>query len=219
MMQLRFIAQADPWTRELCEGFTAYVRILGLKSLGRGHVVAHFVDISTKKAATLETVRERLSGAGGVESVELTELAKGHFMGVVMSVDCKACRSLIESNLASFVSSAATQEDGKVAYRLFLNADGVPELLNRLSSAGVGYEVTEISPITEDLPLTSRQLSVLRSAMELGLYDYPRRITQDELAVKLGIRSSTLNEILRRAEKKILGSFLGTQLHGRQEGT
>jgi len=71
--------------------------------------------------------------------------------------------------------------------------------------------VTEIAPISPDALLTTRQWNVLKSAMEMGLYDFPRRITQDELAVKTGIKPSTPNEILRRAEKNIPRSFLGSQ--------
>ncbi len=210
-MQLRFVAGSDRWTTGLCEEFSAHVKILGLKSLDRGHQIAHFVDISIKNEDSVEQARKWLSNSSDVKSVELTELARGHLMGVVMSSGCRVCKSLIESNLASFISSAATSEDCLVGYKLFLNIDGVPALLNRLSSGGIGYKVTEISQVTEDINLTTRQFSVLKSAMELGLYDFPRRITQDELAAKLGIRSSTLNEILRRAEKKILGSFLESQ--------
>lgn len=212
MMQLRFFAGADSWTKGLCQEFSVAVKILGLKSVSEDREIAHFVEITSKDGEGAAGVRKWLSGSSDVQSTELTELAKGHLMGVVMANGCRVCASLIESNLASFVSSADTEADCTVGYKLFLNNDGVPALLNRLSSGGVGYEVTEISQLTEDLRLTTRQFGVLKSAMELGLYDYPRRITQDELAARLGIRSSTLNEILRRAEKKILGGFLGEQV-------
>jgi hypothetical protein len=52
--------------------------------------------------------------------------------------------------------------------------------------------------------MTSRQEKVLRSALELGYYEYPKRINTEELANILKIRSSTLSEILRRAEKNVV---------------
>jgi predicted DNA binding protein len=207
MMQLRFSAGGDSWLRDVCQECPAQVKILGLKMVG-GQEVAHFVDISTKDEST-ERVKELLQASSLVRRTELTELAKNHLMGVVMADGCRVCKTLIDTDSASFISSSATQSNCLVAYKLFLNRDGVPLLLNKLSRNGVGYKVTEISSISEDSPLTEKQFRVLKSAMELGLFDYPRRITQDELAARLSISSGTLNEILRRAEKKILGGFLG----------
>ena len=145
-------------------------------------------------------------------STELTDLAKDHVLGVVVARHCRACTSIIGSSSAMFVSSASTESDCAVGYKIFLNNEGIPLLLNHLSQDGVGYKVTEISPISPDVPLTTRQLNVLKAAMEMGLYDFPRRITQDELALKMGVKPSTLNEILRRAEKNILGNYLGIQM-------
>ncbi len=210
MMQLRFLAQADDWARDLCRECAAYVKILGVKFVDGGRAVAHFVDITTKDAEHgAEHVKETLRSSKEVVNMELTYLSKGHVIGVVMARDCRVCASLIDTRSATFISSAATEDDCSVGYKLFLSREEVPALLNGLSKNGVAYKVTEISPMSQDLELTERQLSVLKSAMEFGLYDYPRRITQDELAVKLGIKPSTLNEILRRAEKKALGGFLG----------
>lgn len=211
MMRLRFIAPADAWARELCQVHSAYVKILGLKLAegGKGREVAHFVEITTAEGEGAGArVRECLGGASGVRSAELTDLSRAHMMGVVISSGCTVCTALIGTDTASFISSAATEEDCRVGYKLFLNSEGVPVILNKLSKGGVGYKVLELSPLTNDLRLTPRQFSVLKSAMESGLYDYPRRIRQDELADKLGIATGTLNEILRRAEKKILGDFL-----------
>jgi len=211
MMQLRFLAVADNWVKGLCADHSSRVKILGIKHLDKEGEVAHFVDISTRDAKSGE-IRDCLGSTGSVLSTELTDLAADHLMGVVVAKDCTVCNSLINTGSPSFISSAATEEDCAMGYKIFLNSEGVPALLNRLSRRGVAYRVTEISPISPDLRLTSRQLAVLKSAMEMGLYDFPRRVTQDELAAKIGIKPSTLNEILRRAERKILGDFLGEQM-------
>ncbi|MDG7020860.1 MAG: helix-turn-helix domain-containing protein [Nitrososphaerota archaeon] len=212
MMELRFVSGAESWETSLCQRFSAYVKILGVKSVDQDKRVAHFVDITTRDEAGAEAVSEWLRSSKDVSSIELTELAKGHLMGVVTANRCKVCGTLVASNLASFISSASTESDCTVGYRLFLNKDGVPKLLNLLSTSGVPYKVLGISQMTEDSDLTARQFKVLKAATEMGLYDYPRRITQDDLALKLGIGKSTLNEILRRAEKKVLGGFVGEQV-------
>lgn len=211
-MELRFVSEAESWETSICQEFSAYVKILGVKSVDDGKRVAHFVDITTRDEAGAAAVTGWLRSSKEIASVELTELAKGHLMGVVIAKRCKVCGTLVASNLASFMSSASTESDCTVGYRLFLNKDGVPKLLNLLSSGGVRYKVLGISQMTEDSGLTTKQFKVLKAATEMGLYDYPRRISQDELAIKLGIGKSTLNEILRRAEKKVLAGFVGEQV-------
>jgi predicted DNA binding protein len=211
MMQLRFQAGADSWVKGLCADLSAKVRILGLKSIGKEEEIAHFVDI-TMEADRRGELNKRLETDTSVVSTELTDLSRDHLLGVVVAKRCKACSSIVGSNSAMFVSSATTESDCALGYKIFLNNEGIPSLLNHLSRGGVEYRVTEISPISPDVPLTTRQLNVLKSAMEMGLYDFPRRITQDELALKMGIKPSTLNEILRRAEKNILGIYLGMQV-------
>lgn len=211
MMQLRIHTISDPWVKELCSDCSARTRILGIKSIEKPDGVAHFVDINFQDA-TQDAVQESLRRSGSVLSTELTGVSGSHMVGVVVAKDCTVCNSLVNSPSPSFISSAATDEDCSMGYKIFLNSEGVPLLLNRLSRERIPYRVEEISPISADYRLTTRQLTILKSAMEMGLYDFPRRITQDELASRIGITPSTLTEILRRAEKKILGDFLGEQL-------
>ena len=206
-MQLQFQTRADDWVKQLCAGHSAQVRILGLKLVGRGQDVAHFVDISLR-AGSPDEVRERLESIPSVMSTELTDLSQQHMMGVVVASNCMACPSILGTNLAVFVSSARTEDDCTVGYKVFLGNEGVPLLLNRLSREGIGYSVKDIGPVSPDYKLTTRQLGILRSAMEMGFYDFPRRVSLTELAAKIGIKPSTLSEILRAAEKNILGSFL-----------
>ena len=164
MMQLRLVAGSDEWVKGLCSELSATIKILGIKSVDKPGEVAHFVDI-TARAAPTGAIRESLGHSSSVLSSELTDLPGERTMGVVVSKGCKVCDSLINSNSASFISSAATSEDCLMGYKIFLNSDGVPVLLNKLSKQRVAYKVEEISPISADYKLTARQLAILKSAM------------------------------------------------------
>jgi len=207
MMQLQFQARADDWVKNLCAEHSAQVRILGLKFVGHGREVAHFVDIALRTGSPGEA-RRWLDSSPSVMSTELTDLSQQHVMGVVVANKCMACPCIIGTNLATFVSSARTGDDCSVGYKVFLGNEGVPLLLNRLSKERVAYAVKDIGPVSPDFKVTTRQLGILRSAMDMGFYDFPRRTSLTELARKIGIKPSTLSEILRAAEKSILGSFL-----------
>jgi predicted DNA binding protein len=59
--------------------------------------------------------------------------------------------------------------------------------------------------------VTDRQREVVREALSRGYYDWPRKITNEELAAELGISRATLHEHLRKAERAVLSSVLADQ--------
>ena len=52
--------------------------------------------------------------------------------------------------------------------------------------------------------LTNSQKKILNFATKFGYYDYPRKITSEELAEKIGINKDIILENLRKAEKRII---------------
>ncbi|MDG6900626.1 MAG: helix-turn-helix domain-containing protein [Nitrososphaerota archaeon] len=63
-------------------------------------------------------------------------------------------------------------------------------------------------PVDEFLgSLTGKQLAAFMSAMQLGYYSLPKRVTMEEVARSQGMKRSTYEEHLRKAELKILQSM------------
>lgn len=56
--------------------------------------------------------------------------------------------------------------------------------------------------------LTSDQKKILNFANKFGYYDYPRKITSEELSEKIGIDRDIILESLRKAEKCIISKAL-----------
>lgn len=56
--------------------------------------------------------------------------------------------------------------------------------------------------------LTNNQKKILNFAKKFGYYDYPRKITSEELAEKIGVDKDIVLENLRKAEKSIITKVL-----------
>jgi len=56
--------------------------------------------------------------------------------------------------------------------------------------------------------LTQKQKEVLVTSFKEGYYDVPRRIGSQELARKLGLKSSALIEHRRKAERRLIASII-----------
>ncbi len=57
--------------------------------------------------------------------------------------------------------------------------------------------------------LTTRQREVVRTAVELGYYEVPRRATHEDIADELDCATSTIDEHLRKAESRVVSSICG----------
>jgi predicted DNA binding protein len=82
---------------------------------------------------------------------------------------------------------------------------------------GISLELVSISPEsastdnTSQDGLTDRQREALTLAISRGYYESPRQVTAEELADELGISQPSLSSLLRRGERELLTSTLGTQ--------
>jgi len=83
--------------------------------------------------------------------------------------------------------------------------------LEELARQGFRVEVLE-SGDDHQYHLTPKQEEVLLRAFLQGYYSYPRRVDLKDLASSLGLSPSTVAELLRKAEIKIIRRFLLEEL-------
>lgn len=79
---------------------------------------------------------------------------------------------------------------------------------------GVGEVAPDANAVSVPLgdittALTERQLDVLQRAIGAGYYESPRRTSTEALAAEFGVTRSTLEEHLRKAERRVLEGFAG----------
>ena len=147
-----------------------------------------------------------------VSKVDTTVTEKGKVIGAVTTSRCDICRILTDSDV--FLISAETKSGGKVEWTLVLSEKEVLKgILDHLKSKSVEAELIKLTKIDDKESLTDRQDKITHVAFDRGYFDYPKRISLRELARMFEVSPSTLSEILRKGQRKIVLDYFKKQRH------
>jgi predicted DNA binding protein len=110
-------------------------------------------------------------------------------------------------------------EDGWLVGDLVASRDQIRAFREELEDADIPHELEAVRATAEpDDVLTDRQREVLRAAHRRGYYDEPRGCTQTALADELGVDTSVVSRVLKRAEGALVAAYLdeadGTDVDG-----
>ena len=104
-----------------------------------------------------------------------------------------------------------------------LNAEGQPSswrfiarktsdfrsILSHLEKEGVETRIEDVAPLERKPTLTGRQKEIMATAVASGYFEFPRKISLTGLSQLVGVKPSTLSEILRSAERRIMANAVG----------
>jgi len=83
------------------------------------------------------------------------------------------------------------------------------EVLAKLGTRGIEAKIEDVAPVERRATLTGRQMEIMTTAYANGYFEFPRRTSLTELSKVVGVKPSTLSEILRSAERRIMQNALG----------
>ena len=83
------------------------------------------------------------------------------------------------------------------------------QILAQLAREGVEARIENVAPLERKPVLTGRQREIMAMAVALGYFEFPRKISLTGLSEEVGVKPSTLSEILRSAERRIMANSLG----------
>ena len=117
---------------------------------------------------------------------------------------CDICRAFLSQG--SFLISGRNVEGYTCVYSFITpSAQSFQKIISTLENLGIRIQVLEVrkfSPKGEIL--TEKQERILWLALRMGFFDFPRKVTMQELANRLGVGLSTLSEIIRRGTRRLL---------------
>jgi len=193
------ITMPDNWVKDVCKNYPVPIKFIECmpygKSGGRG-----LIEI---KGEIADEIMAEIERHPDVCKVDISHLKNGVLLGSVITERCSACRALTGSDC--FLTSASSLEGGSVKWKLITGAEGsLSDLIENLEKNGCGVELKSAIHFSKKSLLTRRQEEIIKVAFEKGYYDYPKKITINELAKMFDISPSTLGEIVQRGEKKII---------------
>lgn len=178
------VTECIPWRKK---GGQALFRIHGLEG---------------DRERVIEEIRQR----DDITSIDATEREDGQIVGSVGMSEFAPAWDMAECGC--FLESVRSEGNGKAYFRVLAGSEGsVPELIKLITSKGLDIEIIRIAQTSERSQVTRKQEMVVRTALEKGYFDYPRRVTLEELARLCNTTVSTVTETLKRGEKNILRQY------------
>ena len=141
-----------------------------------------------------------------VMDVDFMRTKGGHVYGSVSSKRCTVCKQVAKSKC--FLSSLVIGTEGQPHWTILGGNESYRELVTGLERSKIPYHLRLLKELQENELLTSRQEEILSIAFESGYFEFPKKVGLKELAARTGVRESTLGEILRRGQRKILRDYL-----------
>ena len=188
------------WAENLARTSNVTISVHASRPNSNAQSVQNWVDILGEDEK-IDLIRDQIRQQ--VISSNIVKVKEGKASGVVVSHECAAAKAL--KDLTCTVTSHAVGTNGSIRLELLAdNRDTLDQVIDRFRSFRAEVNVLKVTSNLDDEKLTGRQEQIIRKALAMGYYEYPRRIRQKELANACDVASSTLAELLRRAERNII---------------
>jgi len=198
------------WMSEISLKYPAEIKVIDrVPYSDKG--VKDLVEI-TAPADMIEDVLSDIRANPMVAKVDTTVTDKGKVFGAVTTARCEICRILTDADV--FLISAQSRGAGKVDWTLIVSdKKDLKEIFDHLKNKNVDAELVKLTKIDDKETLTERQDKITQVAFDRGYFDYPKRISLRELARMFEVSPSTLSEILRKGQRKIVLDYFKKQRH------
>lgn len=199
----------ESWTTRLVERFSASVRMIDCRPSNNGGI-QQLVEIDGRHDS-LQQIVNFIEDDENVKDAHIVKTKRGRILGVVSTTDSTMCKIIAQVNCFCMTCPLASRSkpDGTVDWVLAMTANtSLRKLLRKLKDRGIGAEILRVARISDAERLTPHQRRMIEYAYASGFFEYPRRAGLREISKSLTVSPSALGEMLRRAERKIVGSYL-----------
>jgi len=74
------------------------------------------------------------------------------------------------------------------------------QIVSKLGDEGIQVRIQDISPLEKNVTLTQKEKGIIAVAVEMGYFDFPRRVTLEGLSQMVGVEPTSLSRIFHMVE-------------------
>ena len=209
LKQVTLTVQLDNELQRIADTHGAGIEVLDCKDFNSKGMTL-LLQVEAPKGDT-EQILSEVRKLPGVKKVFSTDSSRASSICVVAMDRPQLCTTALESNSICLICPYNSKA-GSLTWKILVrDADSVRQIVDDLEERGMAVRVTEISDIYPKDLLTPRQKQVLSTAISAGYFEFPRRTDLTDLAPFLSIKPSTLSEILRNVQRKIVENYAEQQ--------
>ena len=157
-----------------------------------------------KEEALLKTLRS----SPAVEHEDLAVVGPGRVKGALSTNECMGCCSALDTGV--FQLEGYIDDEGRLVQVLVApDRETVRAMVSSMELHGHNVTLLKLSSVDSEELLTSRQETIIVTALERGYFDEPKGTTLVDLAKEFHVSVSTASEILRKATHKIMSVYFG----------
>lgn len=199
----------ESWIRDILLKYPVTIKFLGWMPSEGTEGGKSLIEIRGSEDA-VKNIPQSLKENRFICNIEVSRVSKGSILGTVELNKCAICRAIPGTDC--FLTHGVTTEDGSLILRIMAEKrENLRRFISKIEKDGCETRIISLrDPEKEDL-LTERQEEILKTAYELGYFEYPKRINIKELSERLGMSISTLSEMLRKSEKKVLEYYFSAK--------
>ncbi len=194
--------------REIARRNDATITVLDCKDLNRRDT-AFLLDVSSPSGKANDVIAD-LRRKGVINRAYTGEAGErpSRSLSVAVLKRPGSCQAVLDSG-AFCLDCPIGGSEGDGRWRLLIrDSEQLRNLLAGLVDLGIRASVVEMSEMERKEPLTQRQSEILAKAISMGYFEFPRKFSLTELSRRLGIRPSTLSQLLRAAESKVMAGYM-----------
>jgi len=154
----------------------------------------------------MQHVEEFLRTRDRYSELSIEQRSRDLYVVVLRTNKACGCEALTKSGC--FLSGCEFSPRGMFINLLAGTNEALHAFITTMES--YGFDITVLkkrSALSVSSDLSERQMEVIQAAFNKGYYDVPRRISLKALATAMGVSPSNVEEVLKRAEKKILAHY------------
>jgi|TARA_B100002003_G_scaffold250782_1_gene291513 predicted DNA binding protein len=203
MIEAIIAIKSPEWINKLTGKYYAHIRVLSCIPFAAGWV-KDLIEISAPETSLKEAVEE-LKSSNKFQDVDVAQTGKTRALASISTNRCSMCQTLAGSE--SFLINASTKKNRIYWTLLTSTKKPLKKIMKILELNGFEVEIIKMAMIKGRKELTGRQEEIIRIALDKGYFDCPKKTSIRELSRMFGISKSTLSEVLRLGQKKIIKSY------------